>query len=179
MSNASPEVRNVNMGVGYLVIPGEATRRAYAVYIIIAQHRGTGKARLYVGKTGDNREGCNPVISRVGNHFSFNKIHSQMRNKLPLNPDDHDFKIFYVTFGDYVHPGESRRGIDVINEMERQLNGLAQKAFGGMVINAYEGRTRLRRWKREERQVLATPERMRQLKELIDAVRKALARSSG
>ena len=167
------------MSVGYLEIPGEATRRDYAVYVIVAQPRGTGEARLYVGKTGDNREGCNPIVSRVGNHFSFNKIHSQIRNKLVLNPADHNFKVFYVTFGNYVHPSESREGIDVINEMERQLNKLAQEAFGRMVMDPYEERTKLRRSKREARQTLATPERIHQLEELIEAVRKVVSRNSG
>ena len=66
---------------------GEATRREYAVYVMVAQHRETGDLYLYVGKTGDNKEGCNPVISRAGNHFSFNKVHSQMRNKFPSHPE--------------------------------------------------------------------------------------------
>ena len=164
--------------LGYLEIPGEATRRDYAVYVIVAQHRKTGEARLYVGKTGDNRVGCNPVISRVGNHFSFNKVHSQVRNKLSRNPADHNFKIFYTTFGGYVNPSESRERIDVINEMERRLNKLTQNAFGRMVINPYEERTKLRRWKRKERQALATPERMRQLEDMVDAVRKKMETGS-
>ena len=74
-------------GVGHFRIPGEATRREYAVYVMVAQHRETGDLYLYVGKTGDNKEGCNPVISRAGNHFSFNKVHSQMRNKFPSHPE--------------------------------------------------------------------------------------------
>src|SRR5437016_9066342 len=110
------------MSVGHFHIPGDATKRDYAAYIMVATNRRTGKRKLYVGKTGDNREGCNPVISRAGNHLSFNKIHSQMRNYLkPDEPEDYDFDYFYTTFGCYVMPEESRDGINIINEMERQL----------------------------------------------------------
>src|SRR2546429_201112 len=111
------------MNVGHFHIPGDATRREYAVYIMVATHRTSGKRKLYVGKTGDNRVGCNPVISRAGNHFSLNKIHSQMRNYLvPEDTHDYDFDYFYTTFGTYLTPQQSRDGIDTINEMERQLN---------------------------------------------------------
>jgi hypothetical protein len=117
------------MSVGHFRIPGQATRREYAVYVMVARHRGSGEIHLYVGKTGDNKEGCNPVISRAGNHFSFNKIHSQMRNKLPSHPEEFDFDFFYSTFGQYVDPRETRQGIDLVNEMERQLNTLIQSRF--------------------------------------------------
>jgi hypothetical protein len=65
------------MSVGHFHIPGDATKREYSAYIMVATNRQTQESRLYVGKTGDNRDGCNPVISRAGNHFSFNKLHSQ------------------------------------------------------------------------------------------------------
>src|SRR5687767_14262247 len=104
------------MSVGHFRIPGEATLREYAVYIMVAQHRTTRQALLYVGKTGDNRKGCNPVISRAGNHLSLNPIHSQMRNKLPCSPWEYDFDFFFPTFGCYVDPCQKRDGIDLINE---------------------------------------------------------------
>ena len=113
------------MKVHHFHIPGDATRREYAVYLIVACHRTTKAVRIYVGKTGDNREGCNPIISRAGNHLSFNPIHSQSRNQLG-NPEEYDFEFFFTAFGPYVPPSESRGGIDLVNEMERQLNLLAQ-----------------------------------------------------
>jgi len=152
-------------------IPGRATRREYSVYVMLARHRQSGKVNLYVGKTGDNKDGCNPVISRAGNHFSFNKIHSQMRNKLPFPTEDCDFEFFYATFGPYVDPKVCRDGIDLINEMERQLSRLAHEAFGPVVIDPYEGKTKLRRWQRDKRDALATQERLSKLRELIEAVR--------
>ncbi len=94
-----------------------------------------------------------------------------MRNKLPLHPERYDFRVFYVTFGEYIDPRKSREGIDLINEMERQLNRLAQQSFGAMVMNPYESRAKLRLWKRQERQALAMPARVVKLKELIGAVR--------
>jgi hypothetical protein len=46
----------------------QALKREFAVYVVLATEGDTFD--LYVGKTGDNREGCNPLISRCGNHFS-------------------------------------------------------------------------------------------------------------
>ena len=36
----------------------ESLKRELAVYVVIS--KGVGDAKLYVGKTGHNREGCNP-----------------------------------------------------------------------------------------------------------------------
>jgi hypothetical protein len=154
------------MRLGHFHIPGAATRREYAVYIMVARHCRTEKICFYIGKTGDNRKGCNPVISRAGNHFSFNKIHSQMRNQLPSDPENYDFDFFYTTFGKYIDPSESRSGVNLINEMEKVLNRLAQKAFGGKVLNPYNGKVTSRE------KDLAIPERITQLEELVKEVKK-------
>jgi hypothetical protein len=61
-------------------------KREYVVYVVIEKDK--NNIKLYVGKTGDNREGCNPLISRCGNHFSYNKIHSQVRNKIVDHEDN-------------------------------------------------------------------------------------------
>jgi hypothetical protein len=115
------------MGVGHFHIPGDATKREYAAYVMVATPRKAGDRKLYVGKTEDNRTGCNPVISRAGNHFSFNLAHAQMRKSLkPDDPVDYDFDYFYTTFGCYVDPKECRHCVNVINEMERQLNRMVQ-----------------------------------------------------
>jgi hypothetical protein len=163
-----------NGRVGHFHIPGRATVRDYAVYVMVARRRQTGDALLYVGKTGDNKEGCNPVISRAGNHFSFNKIHSQMRNKLPAHPEEYDFDFFYTTFGCYVDPKLSRAGIDAINEMERQLNKMAQ-ALPRALLNPLAGTAKPSKAKRLQRQALATEERLAQLAELVEVVRRHLA----
>ncbi len=152
-------------------VPAAAVRREFAVYVMVAKPKRGGKPKLYVGKTGDNREGCNPVISRAGNHFSFNVLHSQVRNKLG-SPETYDFEFFCTSFGAYVEPlAERRQRVNIINEMERQLNTLAQKAFPTMVINPYKGGSRIAakdgRW-------LATPARMKKLERLVDEVRRAL-----
>src|SRR3972149_8288037 len=55
-------VRALNMAHSFEINP-EALRRQFSVYVVIAQ--GDGKSLLYVGKTGDNREGCNPLIPVV------------------------------------------------------------------------------------------------------------------
>jgi hypothetical protein len=157
------------MTVGRFSIPGEAVRREFAVYIMVAKPKGDGAAKLYVGKTGDNREGCNPVISRAGNHFSFNVLHSQVRNKL-VRPEKYDFEFFYTGFGTY---GKLSDGKAVVNEMERRLNTLAQEALGTMVINPYKGYTRIPAKGREQ---LATPARLKKLKCLVSTVGRTLRR---
>jgi len=70
------------MAIYRFTVPAHSTRREFAVYVVVARIPSTCEFFVYVGKTGDNREGCNPVISRAGNHFSYNKIHSQVRNTL-------------------------------------------------------------------------------------------------
>ena len=72
--------------------------RKFAVYVVVAKL--DSDTHLYVGKTGDNREGCNPMISRCGNHFSYNEIHSQVRNKIP-NHEDRDYTYVFEHFVDY------------------------------------------------------------------------------
>lgn len=163
------------MSVRHFHIPGEATRREYAVYVMVARDT-LNQIHLYVGKTGDNKDGCNPVISRAGNHFSYNKIHSQMRNhllkkQLPCGPEDCSFDFFYATFGAYVPPSKSRDGIDVINEMERQLNKRISVAFNG-VLNPYAGVAYLSGAKRQARALLATPERLQKLDDLVGTVKR-------
>lgn len=125
---ALPKVNGVNR----FSVPGDATRREYTLYIIVAWPKRDKEKKpvVYAGKTGDNREGCNPIISRVGNHFSLNKVHSQLRNRLvPKQPTDYDYEVFYSHFGEYMHPEKGRAGIDRINRLERRLRSLCHDSF--------------------------------------------------
>jgi hypothetical protein len=164
------------MATGHFHIPGDATRREYAAYILVATDRATGERRVYVGKTGDNRAGCNPVISRAGNHFSFNKLHSQMRNVLTKDPAEYDFDYFYTTFGCYIAPHESRDGIDIVNEMERRLNRLARASFSGILLNPGKDAVRHSKVVRSAREAIATQERVAMLNELVGRVTDFLAK---
>src|SRR5262249_39385104 len=110
------------MSVYRFTVPGHSTRREFAVYVVVARRLGTREFFVYVGKTGDNGDGCNPVISRAGNHFSYNKIHSQVRNKLgEKNVGDcsaFDYDYFYVTFNVYGEVAEhNKASLEVVNEM--------------------------------------------------------------
>lgn len=120
-------------------IEPEALKRRYSVYVVIAQC--DDGAKLYVGKTGDNREGCNPIISRCGNHFSYNKIHSQVRNKLEAH-EDWSYTYVFDHFDDYPEDQALRRErIDRINEMERWLNQLIAEVaaeVGAEHLNPYK-----------------------------------------
>lgn len=55
-----------------ITLDKEALQRYLSVYCSIASKE--KQINLYVGKTGDNREGCNPIISRIGNHFHITKF---------------------------------------------------------------------------------------------------------
>lgn len=119
----------------------ESIKRKFAVYVVIAKSEKNTK--LYVGKTGDNNDGCNPIISRCGNHFSYNKTHSQVRNKL----DDHEHREYtYVFdhFDDYHDDKDARRAcVDRINEMERwlieKMKALAASKINVILLNEYQG----------------------------------------
>jgi hypothetical protein len=117
----------------------ESIKRKFSVYVVVA--RSGVDVKLYVGKTGDNREGCNPVISRCGNHFSYNKIHSQVRNKL-ADHEERTYTYIFDHFNSYPENEQERRAcIDKINEMERWLNEEIQKLIlntkRGALLNPY------------------------------------------
>ena len=165
------------MPVNEFLVPGHATRREFAVYVVVANRREENEFHLYVGKTGDNREGCNPVISRAGNHFSYNEIHSQIRNKLPRHPSEYDYKYFYITFAPYSEIDlERAERVDVTNEMERAVNLAIQKEFPnlpeGCFLNKYKGTGHVKAEEREKRTDLRTAERMVKVTALVEAVAK-------
>ena len=85
-------------------------------------------------------------------------------------PENYDFDFFYTSFGPYVRPSRSRRGIDLVNQMERRLNLLAQEAFGE-IMNPLKLSRYITRAEKDRRSRLETPERMARLKELIKTVR--------
>jgi hypothetical protein len=100
-------------------LPGHVAQRTWAAYVIVTVLL-DGSRKIYVGKVGDNRVGCNPVISRIGNHLSFNRIHAQLRNKHAIT-NNARYVIHYETFGAY-YEDEHKIGLSKINEVERQLN---------------------------------------------------------
>lgn len=132
------------MELGSFKIPGHATKRKWAVYIFKAvPHNCSSTIKLYVGKVGDNREGCNPVISRVGNHFSHNKIHSQIRNKIKV-PEEYDYEYFYCHFDEYNEDCPDRSETrEKVNELERELNRQVQERIRDLdnfiLLNKYKG----------------------------------------
>lgn len=156
-------------------INAEALKRQFAVYVVIATDGETFD--LYVGKTGDNREGCNPLISRCGNHFSYNKIHSQVRNKI----SDHELKEYtYVFdhFGEYSEVEETRRPlIDAVNEMERHLNeevcDLVKKLKNCHMHNPFSGK-HVSRFEKTRRHALRTEETSRKIREIVTEVERVI-----
>jgi len=129
----------------------ESLKRKFAVYVVVA--RSSDNTKLYVGKTGDNNDGCNPLISRCGNHFSYNKMHSQIRNHLD-DHEDRDYIYVFDHFDDYPENDTARRAcIDKINEMERWLNEEIQKAIEGKKPFSFSirlpGAATCQRWNRK------------------------------
>ncbi len=150
----------------------ESLKRKFAVYVVVA--KAEGHIYLYVGKVGDNREGCNPLISRCGNHFSYNNIHSQIRNKI----EDHeirDYVYVFEHFDDYTsNLDERRHAIDRTNEMERWLNQEVQQIAHGNsgieLLNPYKGKGYLEANERAKRAAFRTPEAEAQIKAVAAAV---------
>ncbi|MFK8103435.1 MAG: hypothetical protein AB8G15_12960 [Saprospiraceae bacterium] len=162
------------------VIDGEVTRQQIGVYVIIAKSKIGNSFKLYIGKTGDNREGCNPIISRIGNHFSLNRIHSQMRNKLSVNLEEMEFEIIFRPFFNYTEIEKYRlkESIGIINEMERQLNLKLQKLVIGYknseIINKYFGKGYINKSERLVRKSYLTGRREEILSDIVNFIKQKI-----
>ena len=151
----------------------ESLKRRFAVYVVVAKSKHNTK--LYVGKTGDNNDGCNPVISRCGNHFSYNDIHSQVRNKL----EDHEKREYTYVFDhfDEYHSSKSERRvcIDRINEMERWLNQEIQADLSSLkdieLLNPYSGTGYVPSNEKAKRSAFRTADCETKIKAIVSAVR--------
>lgn len=133
---------NSKKSINVFSFDGKLTRRVMLVYVveIINQKK---ESIYYVGKVGDNRVGCNPIISRIGNHFSYNKFHSQLRNKIE-RPEDFTnnlYKVFTLDVFDYIDDDDRKRKVDIVNEYERSVNILLQEKVGAHnILNSYKGK---------------------------------------
>lgn len=147
------------------------------MYVVIA--KSDEHIDLYVGKVGDNREGCNPLISRCGNHFSYNEIHSQVRNKV-IGHEVRDYTYVFEHFDDYSeNPDERRVSIDRINEMERWLNQEIQIVTADntnlTLLNPYKGTGYINKQERAKRASFRTKTAESKIKATVSAVRAACA----
>lgn len=157
-------------------IEPEALKRRYGAYVVVA--KGNGVTNLYIGKTGDNREGCNPMISRCGNHFSYNEIHSQVRNKLEGH-EDWSYTYVFDHFDEYPDNEDGRRlCIDRINEMERWLNteiqGLTREYKDVIVLNSYKGTGYIKKAEKARRLSFRTEEALAKIEGIIAGVKEVL-----
>lgn len=150
--------------------------RKFAVYVVVAY--GKSDVRLYIGKTGDNREGCNPIISRCGNHFSYNKVHSQVRNKIK-DHEERDYTYIFDHFGDYfIEKTKRQRSIDEINEMERWLNQEVQDAIipfdNCKLVNPFLGKGYVSKKEQSKRAVFRTDNNQKIINGIVGEVIKDL-----
>jgi len=86
-----------------------------------------------------------------------------------------DYEYFYVTFDSYSGDEECRRrSVDVINEMERATNLELSRRLGATVairhLNEFKAVGYVTPPEREARSRLKTPERLRRVSSLVDAV---------
>lgn len=150
----------------------ESLKRRFSVYVVVAKSQQNTK--LYVGKTGDNNDGCNPIISRCGNHFSYNKIHSQVRNKIE-DHEERDYTYVFDHFDEY-HSSEieRRNSIDRINEMERWLNHEIQSVIGSMkniqLLNPFNGSYYLKANEIGKRKKFRTEKCDKKIKDIVKRV---------
>ena len=153
-------------------IDSQTLKRRFSVYVVVAKSQHNTK--LYVGKTGDNNDGCNPIISRCGNHFSYNKNHSQVRNKI----EDHEEREYTYVFDhfDEYHSDESERrnSIDRINEMERWLNHELKSAIDSMkntqLLNPLNGNYYLKADEIKKRETFRTVECKNKILDIVKNV---------
>lgn len=150
----------------------ESLKRKFAVYVVVA--KSDEQIDLYVGKVGDNREGCNPLISRCGNHFSYNDIHSQVRNKV-IGHEMRDYIYVFEHFDDYSENLDERRfSIDFVNEMERWLNQDIQRVIidkpAITLLNPYKGVGYINKEERSKRAAFRTQAAKEKIEAIIAAV---------
>ena len=152
----------------YLSFDGVAAKKAYAVYVTVAKHNKCGGFIAYAGKVGDNRSGCNPVISRIGNHLSHNSIHSQIRNKLKHDPEHFSFMVFFTHF--VAHPVLKLAGDGVahVNEMERILKRKLAVAIPKLLVESFKD-SALRKVKTEREKLIMKGDETR-LQDLVRTV---------
>jgi hypothetical protein len=156
----------------------ESLRRRFAVYVVIAQ--GCDDTKVYVGKTGDNREGCNPLISRCGNRFSYNTIHSQVRNKIP-DHEHREYTYVFDHFDEYSDDIDQRReAINRINEMERWLNEELRRSLIGVgdteLLNPFLGKAYLAISERSKRAAFRTEQAHRKIVAIVEEVKNEIKR---
>ena len=163
-------------------IEGFTTQREWSVYVVVAipTNPENNERKLYVGKVGDNSNGCNPIITRIGNHLSHYDDHSQLRNKLDLTTE-YDYHIYFVTFGQYI--GKDKSQLDKINQLERELNKIIQSKLADkddcILLNSYSGKYHIKQAEREKRSKLLTDEDIKTLGKLANqAVRKAIRKQT-
>ncbi len=150
----------------------ESIKRKFAVYVVIA--KSAHNTRLYVGKTGDNNDGCNPVISRCGNHFSYNDVHSQVRNKLE-DHEEREYTYVFDHFDEYHARKDDRRVcVDRINEMERWLNQEIQAVLASKqeveLLNPFQGVGYVPADERARRSAFRTTQCEKKIKAIVASV---------
>lgn len=163
----------------FTLIP-ESLKRKFAVYVVVAN--GRVDTKLYVGKTGDNRDGCNPLISRCGNHFSYNKVHSQVRNKI-RDHENREYTYIFDHFDEYHRSRRKRQqAINRINEMERYLNQEVQDAIRGVdhckLLNPFSGRGYVPSAERSRRSAFRTEEARNKIVGIVAEMKREIGPTS-
>lgn len=151
---------------GSFEFDGIAALQKWAIYVLIALPKKEIKSPtlIYGGKVGDNNDGCNPVISRLGNHLSENKIHSQLKNKSTdfESIDNFSIRMYYLHLEDYSKENHKDR-LNMINESERELIRQLRNKFKDeqyIILNRFTGKSFTNKKKELYKTYLTNEERM-------------------
>lgn len=159
-------------------VPGEATRREYAIYAVIARPRRKGKILLHTGNTGDFKRNCNPVLCWAGNHFSHNVIHAHKTIKISASPEQYDYEFLWSVFEGWKDDDKGRERVELVNEMERELNRRLQVLFTdgkkAELTNPHAGTGNIMKVEKLRRLSFHSKKRFDQVQELVDQVVKGV-----
>ncbi len=171
------------MAVQSFTLPGESTRREYAIYAVVATPRKKGKVLVHAGNTGDFKRNCNPMICWAGNHFSYNVIHNHKTIKINTAPDQYDYEFFYSVYDNWKDDDKGRERVELLNEMERELNRQLQGALKdnkkAELTNPHAGTGNISKAERLRRESFHNKKRDDQVLELLQVVMAAVKKAAG
>ncbi len=137
--------------------------------------------KLYIGKLGDDSNGCNPLITEIGNLLSHFDDDTESSNKL-YAATEYNYYIFFAKFGQY--KGEDKSQLEKINQLEKKLTKLIQSKLKGKVdyklLNSNIGKQHIQVGEKAKRRKKITKEEIKILGQLANvAVRKVIRNIKG
>ncbi len=171
------------MAIQTFILPGEATRREYAIYAVIAIPRKKGKVLVHTGNTGDFKRNSNPLVCWAGNHFSYNVIHNHKTIKITESTDQYDYTFLWSVYEAWKDDDKGRERVELLNEMERELNRQLQELLKNSkkaeLTNPHLGTGNINKSERIRREGFHNKKRVDQVIELASVVMDAVKKVAG